>query len=94
MDPDFKSVGRSNGPEKIKKIDRQLKIKTGYDTSFLTPEEVAAADNILSPVKLEDVPVAEQTIDRQTPIMAKQKSSKFRPSKKNPAWTQSSRSSV
>ena len=83
MDPDFKSVGRSNGPEKIKKIDRQLKIKTGYDTSFLTPEEVAAADNILSPVKLEDVPVAEQTIDRQTPIMAKQKSSKFRPSKKN-----------
>ena len=83
MDPDFKSVGRSKGSEKIKTIDRQLKIKTGYDTSFLTPEEVAAADNILAPVKLDDVPAIEQPINRQTPQMAKQKRSKFRPSKKN-----------
>lgn len=82
MDPDFKSVGRSKGPEKIK-TDRQLKIKTGYDTSFLTPEEVAAADSILAPVKLDDVPAIDQPINRQTPVMAKQKRSKFRPSKKN-----------
>lgn len=82
MDPDFKSVRRSNSPNKTK-IDRQPEKKTGYDTSFLTPEEVAAADNILSPVKLDDVPSIDQPTYTGTPNMKKQFRNKLRPSKKN-----------
>lgn len=82
MDPDFKSVRRSNGSDKTK-IDRQPETKTSYDTSFLTPEEVAAADNILGPVKLDDMPNIEQAPIRGIPDMKKQSRHFWLPSKKN-----------
>ena len=82
MDPDFKSVRRSNGSDKTK-IDRQPETKTSYDTSFLTPEEVAAADNILGPVKLDDMPNIEQAPIRGIPDMKKPSRHFWRPSKKN-----------